>query len=416
MFVDLDRFKSVNDTYGHHIGDELLIGVAERLTSLLRPGDTLARLAGDEFVVLCEDLEDAADVEPIAARIAVAFGGAFVLSTADVYVSASVGIAFAGPGEDVPEDILRDADTAMYQAKRRGGANHGIVDLREQNLARHRASLNRDLPGALARGELRTEYQPIVATEDRRIVAVEALLRWSPPDPRGHSPDDRGPAGRALRPHHRDRALGAGPRVPRPAAVGPRQPSLEVSVNVSVRQLMAPDFAATVAAVLNETGTDPRRVTLELTESVFIHDSARALRVLTDLKHLGVMLALDDFGTGYSSLSYLKEFPVDIVKMDRTFIADLGREPASASSSARSPGSRTACRCRSSPRAWSRPTSTRRWRHWTATPARASTSPAPRRPTRSTWRCPPEPRRVPLVGSRASSPQHRHRTGAGEVP
>ena len=329
MFVDLDRFKSVNDTYGHHIGDELLIGVSERLTSLLRPGDTLARLAGDEFVVLCEDLDDAADVELIASRIAVAFGGVFVLSTADVYVSASVGIAFAGAGEDVPEDILRDADTAMYQAKRRGGAHHGIVDLREQNLARHRASLNRDLPGALARGELRTEYQPIVATDDRRVVAVEALLRWSHPTLGIIPPGTLVPLaehsgliteiGRWVL----DRACRDLQRWDRD------HHALEVSVNVSVRQLMAPDFAATVAAVLNETGTDPRRVTLELTESVFIHDSARALRVLTDLKHLGVMLALDDFGTGYSSLSYLKEFPVDIVKMDRTFIADLGREPAS---------------------------------------------------------------------------------------
>ncbi len=329
LFVDLDRFKSVNDTYGHHIGDELLIGVAERLTALLRPGDTMARLAGDEFVVLCEDLDDPADVEPIAARIAVAFGGVFVLSTADVYVSASVGIAFSGPGENVPEDILRDADTAMYQAKRRGGANHGIVDLREQNLARHRASLNRDLPGALARGELRTEYQPIVATDDKRIVGVEALLRWSHPTLGVIPPTTLIPLA-----EHSGMITEIGRWVLDRACRDLQRwqhhnHALEVSVNVSVRQLMAPDFAATVAEVLAETGTDPRRVTLEVTESVFIHDSARALHVLTDLKHLGVMLALDDFGTGYSSLSYLKEFPVDIVKMDRSFIADLGRESAS---------------------------------------------------------------------------------------
>jgi len=181
LFADLDRFKAINDTYGHHVGDELLVAVGARLTELLRPGDTLARLAGDEFVILCEDLEDTSQVESLATRIDHALSEAFVLSGIEVQVSASVGIAFAGRGDDVPEQILQDADTAMYQAKRKGGARHGMVDVGEQRLADNRATLNRDLRGALARRELRTEYQPIVATADGRITGVEALLRWVHP-------------------------------------------------------------------------------------------------------------------------------------------------------------------------------------------------------------------------------------------
>jgi len=181
LFADLDRFKVINDTYGHHVGDELLVAVAGRLTELQRPGDTLARLAGDEFIVLCEDLEHTSQVEPVATRIDEALGRPFVLSGIKVQVSASVGIAFAGRGDDVPEHILQDADTAMYQAKRRGGARHEMVDVGEQRPAENRAALNRDLRGALARRELRTEYQPIVATADGRITGVEALLRWAHP-------------------------------------------------------------------------------------------------------------------------------------------------------------------------------------------------------------------------------------------
>ena len=330
LFVDLDRFKAVNDTYGHHVGDELLMAVAERLTGLLRPGDTLARLAGDEFVIMCEDLDDASQVEQIAARVNHALGEAFMLSSTVVQVSASVGIAFAGPPDSIPDNVLRDADTAMYQAKRKGGGRHGIVDLREQGLAAHRASLSRDLPEALARGELRTVFQPIVATCDGQIIGAEALLRWAHPtwgtvEPRTIFPlaEQSGLSsdiGRwvlksacleqqswRLQDHHR---------------------SVEIAVNVSAHQLMERDFVTGVDAVLAETGVDPSLVTIELTESVLIEDSERALVVLQDLKHLGVLLALDDFGTGYS-LNYLRRFPVDIVKIDRAFIADLDRDPTS---------------------------------------------------------------------------------------
>ena len=331
LFADLDRFKAINDTYGHHVGDELLVAVAARLTELLRPGDTLARLAGDEFVILCEDLEHTAQVEPLATRIDEALGEAFVLSGIEVQVSASVGIAFAGRGDDVPEQILQDADTAMYQAKRKGGARHGTVDVGEQRLADNRAMLNRDLRGALARRELRTEYQPIVATADGRITGVEALLRWAHPVRGIVAPDTIIPLA-----EQSGLILDIGRWVLMQACLDLHRwqrhdeyRELEICVNISTPQLMAPDFTTTVADVLAETRTDPTLVTLEMTESVFIGDSDRALIVLHDLKRLGVKLALDDFGTGYSSLSYLKQFPVDIVKIDRAFIADLGRDPSS---------------------------------------------------------------------------------------
>ncbi len=330
LFADLDQFKGVNDRYGHHAGDELLVAVAGRLTGLIRPGDTLARLSGDEFVILCEDLAEAAQVEPLAKRIEASFEAGFALSTGEVQVSASVGIAFSGRGDDLPHQLLRDADTAMYQAKRAGGARHGVIDLREQKKVRFREDLNRDLRSALSLGQLRAEYQPIVATAGGRVVGAEALLRWTHPSLGEISPDVTVPLAEQsglidgigrwmLRQACEDRQSWR-------AGTGA---TLEVAVNVSVHQLMAPDFAATVAGMLAQTGTAPRSVTLELTESVFIQDAHRAKLVLGDLKQVGVLLALDDFGTGYSSLTYLKEFPVDVVKIDRSFVEGLDADPAS---------------------------------------------------------------------------------------
>jgi diguanylate cyclase (GGDEF)-like protein len=331
LFVDLDQFKAVNDMHGHQVGDELLVAVAERVTGLLRPGDTLARLSGDEFVILCEDVAGRSEIDAIAARIGARLADLFVLASCDVHTTASIGIALTGRGDHLPEEVLHDADLAMYQAKRKGGARHQLIDLGEQRLVEQRASLQRDLRGACRGGELRMEYQPIVRTVDGRIVGVEALLRWAHPSRGLVSPSTLVPlaeqAGliteigqwvleqacrdlRSWRDHH-------------------HTDDLAVSVNVSAHQLMSADFTATVEDVLLTTDTAPELVTLELTESVFVRDSQRALLVLNDLKHLGVMLALDDFGTGYSSLSYLNRFPVDIVKIDRGFIANLGHDRSS---------------------------------------------------------------------------------------
>jgi diguanylate cyclase (GGDEF)-like protein len=331
LFADLDRFKLVNDLYGHSAGDELLVAVADRLALALRPGDTLARLSGDEFVILCEDLDEPAEVGAIASRIVAAIAAPFDLSGNHVEVTASVGIAFSGPADQLSEEVLHDADTAMYQAKHRGGGQHQIVDLREQGRAATRTGLEHDLHGALGRGELHVEYQPFVTTADGRISGAEALLRWDHPfsgsvDPKSFIPlaeqagliTDIG--GWILDRACRDR-LGWQEDL--------RGEDFMMSVNVSTHQLMAPDFTASVTTVLDRAETDPGLVTLEVTESVFVQDTERALVVLNELKDLGVTLALDDFGTGYSSLTYLKRFPVDVVKIDQGFVADLEQDRAS---------------------------------------------------------------------------------------
>jgi diguanylate cyclase (GGDEF)-like protein len=326
LFVDMDRFKDVNDTHGHRVGDELLVEIAARLTGLLRSGDTLARISGDEFVILCEDLVGPSVAEDLATRIGAALAEPFPLTHHELKMTASVGIAFSGPGIDVPDQILQDADIAMYQAKGKGGAGHQIYDLREHALAKHQVESMRDLRGALSRGELWTAYQPIVRTHDGTMVGAEALLRWSSPTSGLVDPvtlvslAERsgliGDIGRwVLEQACRDRKQWG--------AAG-RAEELSVSVNVSARQLMSPDFAATVAEVLEDTDTDPRVVTLEVTETVLVEDVDRAFLVLEDLRRMGLSIALDDFGTGYSSLWYLRRFPVDVVKIDSGFVAELG--------------------------------------------------------------------------------------------
>jgi diguanylate cyclase (GGDEF)-like protein len=332
LFIDLDRFKDINDTYGHAMGDALLIAVGLRIMSDLRPGDTLARLAGDEFVVLCEELDDESQATLIAQRVVAALGMPFRLEKQELTVSASVGIAFAGPAGQVPDQLLHDADVAMYQVKRRGGSSHQIIDLRQQRLSEQRSSLERDLRGAIARGELRTHYQPIVRSADGVVRAAETLLRWEHPT-EGAVPPTTAIAiaeqtgqinqiGRwVLEQGCRDSSDWRSPVDGAPVGI---------AVNVSAHQLMTAGFVDLVSEVLAATHTPAERLTLEITETVFVKDPDRALVVLNGLKLLGVTLALDDFGTGYSSLSYLKRFPVDIVKIDQMFIADMQRDASSA--------------------------------------------------------------------------------------
>jgi diguanylate cyclase (GGDEF)-like protein len=325
LFVDLDRFKQVNDTYGHRVGDELLFEVAHRLSGLIRAGDTLARVSGDEFVFLCEGVHAPADVEMLARRVDQAFVAPFVLATTELTVSASVGIAFARRGEDISDKLVVRADMAMYEVKHRGGGGHHIVDVREALFA-PRDSLAADLSGALHANELQVAYQPIVRCADGVTTGVEALLRWT------HVQRGVVSAMAIIDVAERsDLIIEIGIWVLERSCRDHRRwpldhPSiaLDLAVNVSTRQLVSGGFVDAVREVLERTKMDPASLILEMTETIFIEDSARSSMVLRELSDMGIRLALDDFGTGYSSLSYLRRLPIDIVKIDRSFIADLG--------------------------------------------------------------------------------------------
>jgi diguanylate cyclase (GGDEF)-like protein len=330
LFVDLDRFKEVNDTHGHQVGDELLVAVAERLTRLLRPGDTVARLSGDEFVILCEDIAERSAIDSLAVRLDAELSRPFDLSGIEVTSSASIGIAFTGEGAESPEGLLLDADLAMYQRKRDRVDSHDVLDLRQLHLAGHQAGLARGLPGAIGRNELHLDYQPIVETSDGRITGVEALLRWTHPS--------RGPISPTVFIPFAEQSgfiVDLGRWVLEQACADRQQwqqhstAAIEIWVNISVQQLMAAGLARAVSTALTNTSTDPSLLTLEVTEGVFVQDEHRALIVLDELKELGVKLALDDFGTGYSSLGYLSAMPIDVIKVDHSFIAKFVDEPSS---------------------------------------------------------------------------------------
>lgn len=331
LFVDLDKFKQVNDTYGHRTGDELLIAVARRLERVVRPGDTFARVSGDEFVYLCEDLSSPSDVDVLVDRVDDAFDRPFELPTMRLSVSASIGIAYSGPGEEITDNLIVDADMAMYQAKRRGGATHQVLDLRAAKDTNDRNRLERDLRAALKESDFELAYQPIVRTADGQLEGVEALLRWTHPE--------RGPVPALV-------AIAAAEQCGLISELGEwvlerscrdwvkwsvahPERRLDLSVNVSARQLMIPEFPALIERVLHATGMDATALVVEVTESVLVEEHSRALFTLQDLKSLGVRLALDDFGTGYCSLTYLRRFPIDIVKIDQSFVAAIGTDPAS---------------------------------------------------------------------------------------
>jgi diguanylate cyclase (GGDEF)-like protein len=324
FFVDLDKFKLINDTYGHRVGDELLVAVGQRLAGVLRPGDTLARLAGDEFVVLCEDLDDPAQADAIAVRFDAALARPLALADIELNIHGSIGIACNRPGDDEPEALIHDADLAMYRAKRRHGSRHPVHSMRERNLADHHVGLAAGLPGASGRGELHLSYQPIVDTATGRLTAVEALLRWTHPSRGPVSPKIFIPfaeqsgqiieigqwvLGRACRDRQHWQSQTAD--------------KIALSVNVSAHQFMSAGFVRSVVSILDATSTRPELLTLEVTETVFVRDRDRALIVLDQLKATGIKLALDDFGTGYSSLSYLHALPIDTIKIDQSFITDL---------------------------------------------------------------------------------------------
>jgi len=322
-FLDLDDFKAVNDSLGHSAGDRFLIAAAERLRGCLRTEDTAARLGGDEFAVLVEGLAGPEGAERVAQQLLGALADSVKLDGQELFVRASIGVATSGPGQQDVEQLLRDADTAMYVAKRNGKRHYHVFDPQADSWAGERPELQLQLEAAVARGEIKVAYQPIVDITNSRIVGVEALARWTPPGAKPVSPSIFIPIA-----ERNGLIVELGRRVLREACGATARwqqhdPRLMLTVNVSSRQLKADDFVAQVAAALSDSGLAADRLTLELTEWVLADDSDATLETLRQLKALGLSLAVDDFGTGYSSLGYLSRFPIDLLKLDRSLITTI---------------------------------------------------------------------------------------------
>jgi diguanylate cyclase (GGDEF)-like protein len=323
LFLDLDRFKVINDSLGHTAGDKLIVAVADRLRHALRRHETVARFGGDEFAILCEDIIDEQDAIAVGERVLRAFSMPFHLSHGETMSAASLGIALsADPDQDV-EDLIRDADAAMYRAKEAGGGRLMLFDEVTRQRALTRLHTERALRRAIERDEFQVYFQPEVSVETGAIVGLEALVRWDHPDDGIVGPDtfialaeETGlivPIGTWVL----HEACRVAQRWQAERLVG--EP-LVVRVNVSARQLAQDDLIAIVASALDRTGMEPSQLCLEVTESVLVEDPEASARKLAQLKQLGVKIAVDDFGTGYSSLEYLRRFPVDCVKIDRSFV------------------------------------------------------------------------------------------------
>ncbi len=330
LFLDLDHFKLINDSLGHHKGDELLRAVAPRLRAHLRPGDTVARFGGDEFGVLVEHLADEREAIAIADRVAAAFDRPFSLGGIEHFVTASVGIAVARPDSGADADsLIRDADAAMYRAKDRGRARCELFDADMRAHAVRRLEVERELRHAIDGEELILHYQPIVALATGEVTGAEALVRWQHPErgllqPGEFIPvaEDSGliePIGRWVQ----DRACA---QTLEWHGIRPDARPIDISVNLSARQVIHRDLPSIVAESLSESGLEPMHLHLEITESVLVEESVAVTENLRALSDLGVTLVLDDFGTGYSSLAYLNRFPLDSLKIDRSFVDALGIE------------------------------------------------------------------------------------------
>ena len=331
LFVDLDRFKLVNDSLGHVVGDLLLIEVARRLEKCLRPGDSLARLGGDEFTILVDDIKGEHDAVFVAKRILRSLETPFIIDGREVFASASIGIAVSRTGFDKPQDVLRNADIAMYRAKELGKQRFWLFSPELLSRSVAQLALETDLRRAIERKEFELYYQPIVSVELGSVVGFEALIRWQRPD-----------RGLVLPGEFISTAEETGSIVPiglwvletacrQMAAWQERYPlptPLAISVNVSARQLGDGNFGADVKRILAQTGISPESLHIEITESVLMENPQLAREALLSVRALGVQIDLDDFGTGYSSLAYLHSFPIDTLKIDRSFVSSSGTELA----------------------------------------------------------------------------------------
>jgi diguanylate cyclase len=329
MFLDLDRFKVVNDSLGHAGGDQLLREIARRLHDRVRPSDTIARFGGDEFMVLCDDLESETQAFLVAERLSGGFADPFQVGDREVFAGTSIGIAFGRDRAATSESLIIEADQAMYRAKQQG-TRYEVFDRAAASAPVERLSLDTELHRALEREEFRLYYQPEVDLERNAVFAVEALLRWQHPD-RGLLPAQEfvpaaeesgliGPIG--------EWAIGEAARqLASWREAGLCAADTAVSVNLSIRQLADPDIVAIVESALADAGIPPETLLFEITESQVAADAEAATERLRDLGSLGVKLSLDDFGTGVSSLSALGNYPVDMLKIDRSFVAALGKSP-----------------------------------------------------------------------------------------
>ena len=324
LYLDLDDFKAVNDRLGHAEGDRLLVAVAERLRSATRAGDTVARLGGDEFAVIIEETETI-QADQAARRILETLAPPFDLSGREVMARASIGIAIQVADDVDADELLRRADIAMYAAKGRGGDSHLTYEPLLYDATVARMELKADLRGALERGELHVAYQPIVDLDSGVITGSEALMRWEHPERGAIQPIEFIPLaeenglildlGRWI--------LETACRQTRAWQTETGQAGLSIAINLSGRQIADPNLVSDVRRALSASELDPRTLTLEITESVLIHDVEATVTAFRALKALGIRLAIDDFGTGYSSLSYLRQFPIDTLKIDRSFVNSL---------------------------------------------------------------------------------------------
>jgi diguanylate cyclase (GGDEF)-like protein len=326
FFIDLDGFKKINDTYGHEVGDQLMVAVSDRIRGTLGQTDQVVRYGGDEFVLLCPEVTNSVSAERIAQRVLKVIEAPFEMGDDRLRISGSIGIALTEERCMRPDEVLRDADAAMYQAKNQGPGRYAIFD-RSMSDQITPSTAERRLRQALEQGEFRLYYQPIVSLWTKRLVGVEALLRWN--DPR------RG----MVAPGEFMNALeDTGLIVPignwiieevcaqskRWQDAYPDRPALNIKVNVSARQLAQANFVSLLREALDRSGADPDRITLEITEGALMYDVSSAWSTLREAKSLGISLALDDFGTGYSSLSYLRQFSLDLLKIDQSFVDGLG--------------------------------------------------------------------------------------------
>ena len=329
MFMDIDAFKVINDSLGHDVGDDLLHAVAVRLKDALRPGDTVARFGGDEFTILSEEIGDASEAIRIADRLRAALKPSFTLAGRNVFITASIGIVLAADSEQRPEDLLRDADAAMYQAKERGKSRYELFDEVMRVRVARRLETESGLHQAIERGEFALLYQPEIELNSGRVVGVEALVSWQHASRGLVGPSEFIPVAEET-----GLIVPIGSWVMEEACrqgaawrerLGPSAPFM-MSVNLSARQLLQPGLADFVRATLDSTGLDPRDLVLEVTETVLVDDADHANHVLQGLRDLGVRVSIDDFGTGYASLTYLRKLPVDILKIDQTFVSGLAED------------------------------------------------------------------------------------------